>query len=414
MSRIAVFHPGTQHSRQTAYALQKMDRLAWYATGLYLRDAASFERVLHQAPGPIKRRLGDELARLHDVRLDDNLIRIAGWHEWAERLARRMAWPDLAGRLDAAGNAAFASRVTTWVAQDRPAALWGYDGCAAAVFANPNMRAIPRILDRTIADWRQWNVLLERIGERDQAWLTPAIKPVSDSQIAQDDSEYAAADVILCGSRQVATSVQHYSPVNGLAAKTRVLPYCYDDALFDPSQPLKPTPRDGPVKLLFVGQIGVRKGAHHVLEAIAQIPPSQASLTMVGPMQLPRTMVARFADRFTHIPGVPRTRIPAIMRDHHALLLPSYFEGSAITLLEALASGLAIVQTRAAGLGATDKSGIVLDEPDSAAMEQAIADLIADRARLHAMREQACIEAPLYEFANYCAGIALLLDDIGI
>ncbi len=414
MSRIAVFHPGTQHSRQTAYALQNLDRLAWYATGLYVRDAERFESLARAMPGPVRRWLKDELARLHDERLNDDKVRVAGWHEWAERLARRMSMAGLAERLDAAGNVAFAGHVMEWVGQDRPSALWGFDGCSAQVFASQQARSIPKILDRTIADWRHWNVLLEGIRECDSAWLTSAVKPVCHVRIARDDAEYAAADVILCGSEAVANSVQRHSPVEGLAAKTRVLPYCYDDALFDPSQAVTAAPKNGPVKLLFVGQIGVRKGAHHVLEAIANIPPSQASLTMVGPMHLPTRMVARFADRFTHIPSVPRGRIPAIMRDHHALLLPSYFEGSAITLLEALASGLAIIQTRAAGLGATEKSGIVLDEPDSAVLQDAIATLVSDRDGLHAMREHARAEAPRYSFANYCAGIASLLDDMGI
>ena len=35
--KVAVFHPGTQHSWQTAFALQQLGRLQWYATSIFYK-----------------------------------------------------------------------------------------------------------------------------------------------------------------------------------------------------------------------------------------------------------------------------------------------------------------------------------------------------------------------------------------
>ena len=411
MSRTALFHPGTQHSRTTALALQRLGYLAWYATGLYARKDGIVERMTRLAPPGLGSRLEAELARLQHPELDDTLVRTAGWHEWAERAVRRGRFDALANAIDRRGNAKFAESVIAWLSREPINAVWGFDGCSAEVFASPAARSKHRILDRTIADWREWNAILAQIAERHGDWLAATDRPVSPEMIARNDAEYDAADTILCGSPHVTASLARHSPVPGLAAKTRLLPYCYDGNLFAPAPALAAPPAHEPLRMLFVGQIGVRKGAHLLLEALADIPASQASLTMVGAMQLPPRMVARHADRFTHIPSLPRTRIPGIMQRHDVLVLPSYFEGSAIVLLEALASGLAVIQTRAAGLGATERSGMVLDSPDPDALREAILALVRDRARLQSLRKAAPDDARNYSFEDYCAGIAALLAE---
>ena len=83
---VAVFHPGTQHSWQTAYALQQLDRLAWYATSIYYRPDR-FPYILERLPGGIGRRIGNQLRRFHHPGLDPALVRTAGLSEWVERAA---------------------------------------------------------------------------------------------------------------------------------------------------------------------------------------------------------------------------------------------------------------------------------------------------------------------------------------
>jgi glycogen synthase len=123
------------------------------------------------------------------------------------------------------------------------------------------------------------------------------------------------------------------------------------------------SPCDGRYKrLLYVGQVLPRKGVHTAIEAMYRLCERgvrDVTLTIVGDchqqpdyeMRL-RQQVAAF-----HLEGAvrflgrqPRERLPEIYREHGVLIFPSCWdEPFAITPLEAMASGLAVVGTTAGG-----------------------------------------------------------------
>jgi glycosyltransferase involved in cell wall biosynthesis len=98
------------------------------------------------------------------------------------------------------------------------------------------------------------------------------------------------------------------------------------------------------------------------------------------------------------------------MARHHVLVYPSYFVGSALSLLEALASGLALIQTPEAGNGVTAETGILLERPDTDLALAAMRAMIDDRDRLDHFRASAPAEALNYTFARYRENISTLLD----
>ena len=340
-------------------------------------------------------------------------MRTAGSAEWAERLAARAGWGRLAQRIDRYGNHRFVHQIAAELRQPQAIAVWGYNGSALSTFELARSQGRACILDRTIGDYRAYNALMDSVAERYGDWFLPEDRRVAAAQIARDDREYAAADRIVVGCAAAADTIrQHVAPE--IAARLSVLPYCFDEALFGDMPPPAPIPADQPVRLLFVGQANPRKGFHHLLEAIARIPPARASLTIVGEMRVPRAVFARYADRVTYLPHVARADIPAIMARHHVLVFPSYFEGSALSLLEALAAGLAIIQTPAAGNGVTPATGLMLARPDTELLQAALLDAISDRARLQSWRIAAQTEARRYSFARYRENIATLLSGLGI
>ena len=411
--KVGLFHPGTQHSRITAAALQSLGRLAWYATSIFQHPGARLTRIAGRLPESLSGTVLRELKRFAHPALDPSLVVTQGWHEWAERLATRARLSDLARRLDTAGNAAFGWQLERLVRRDAPLVLWGFDGSSRTVFEQEAAHDCPKVLDRTIGDWRAWNALLPQVREQHGEWLDKGICAVGPAAIARDEAEYAAATRILCPSVFVAKTIRRHSTVPDIADKLTILPYCYDPALFTPSAP--PHPRNqGPVRFLFVGQLSARKGVQHVLEAIAQLPATDAQLTLVGGRHVPARMLVRYADRVVWRPAVPRREVPALMRAHDVLLLPSWFEGSAITLLEALASGLAVIATSQAGVGPTERSGIRINRPDTQLLLAAMLELIRDPERLAALRQAAPEDAAQYDFARYSAGIATFLDTLTV
>ena len=408
--QVAVFHPGTQHSWQTAYALQQLELLEWYATSIFYRRD-TFPYLLERIPGPIGARLEHEFSRFRHDGLDPRLVHTAGLAEWLERIAARAGQRRLTQRLDAWGNERFARGIARRIASPAPFALWGYNGSSGIAFEQGKAAGRTLILDRTNGDFRLYNRLMDQVAESHGDWFVPGDRRFPDDLIARDQCEYELADTILCGSEFCAQTVREAGGAS-IAPKVRVLPYCFDEALFADQTAPRPLDPRRPLRFLFIGQINPRKGAHHLLEAFARIPASAATITLVGEMRIDRRMFARHADRVTWIPTVPRSEIPAIMAAHDVLVFPSYFEGSALSLIEALASGMAVIQTRAAGNGATAQTGLVLDAPSTEGLRDAIASAIDNRQLVDEWRAAAQGEAQRYSFAAYRAGIAALLTDL--
>lgn len=413
---VGVFHPGTQHSWTTARALAQLGRLGWYATGIFHRPDRWPYALASLLPSRAGAALEREFARFACPDLDPGHVRTLGWHEWAERLAARAGARRLAARLDAAGNRAFGPHVAALLRAEPVELLWGYNGSSEAVFTHPAAREVPRVLDRTIGDWRAWNALLPALRDRYGAWFPAGEGPVPPARLAADDREYAAADLVVCGSERVAQSVAEHAGVD--RERLAVLPYSFDPGLFDPGafdpEPVRLRgPASGPVRFLFVGHLHPRKGIQHVLEAVTRLSPAAASLTVVGHRLAPEAAQAPYADRFAYRSTVPRAEMAALMRAHDVLVLPSWFEGSAITLLEALACGCAVIQTEAAGIGADARSGIVLERPDTELVRMAMERLVDEPDTLSAMRAAAPARAAHYGFAAYTAGVAGVLARLG-
>lgn len=412
--KIGVFHPGTQHSWQTASALQQLQKLAWYATSIFYQPDRFPYRLEKIVPAPLAARLNAEFRRFSHPQLDPALVRTAGLAEWFERLAARAGRHELARKIDAFGNRRFVSTLAADIRSAEPFALWGYNGSSHSTFALARQYGRTCILDRTNGDFRIYNAMMANIRERYGEWFLPSERAVPDAAIAQDDREYALADAILVGSPFAAQTIRDAVSDPAIHAKLRVLEYGFDEALFAGMPEPISVDRSAPVKFLFLGLVIPRKGIHHVLEAISRIPPSMAELTIVGDMKVPRHIFARYADRVTFRPTVARADVAKIMQEHHVLVLPSYFEGAGIVLYEALAAGCALIQSDRCALAVTPTTGLLLETPDTDALHAAMMTAIEDRDRLDWWRSNAQASAQRFTFARYRDNIAEFLQDLGL
>ena len=410
--QVTVFHPGTQHSWQTALALQQLGRLESYRTSIFYQPEKLPYRLERLLPAPLARRAAAEFRRFSHPGLDPALVQTVGLAEWAERIAARAGLRGLALAIDRIGNRQFVRHLAGSIRSERPFALWGFNGSSLSSFELAQHYGRTCILDRTNGDFRVYNAMMDDIAERYGDWFLPIERKVSVADIEADEREYRLADAILVGSPFAAGTIRQAVPDLTVQTKLRVLNYCYDEALFGHLPPPEPGPKTAPVRFLFMGLAIPRKGFHHVLEAIARIPRIEAELTIVGDLKIPPKMFAPFADRVTWIPPVARADVPAIMARHDVLVLPSYFEGAGIVLYEALAAGCALIQSDRCALAVTPETGIMLGSVDTDAVEAAMRAAIADRDRLAAWRRAAQVEARNYTFARYRENIAALLAQL--
>jgi glycosyltransferase involved in cell wall biosynthesis len=117
------------------------------------------------------------------------------------------------------------------------------------------------------------------------------------------------------------------------------------------SAPGTEQPRGGPVRILFLGQLGERKGVPDLLAAL-QLPRLlskswTATFAGDGPVEEFRTAVAKagLQDRVT-LPGwVDREAASNLLHRSDIFVLPSHFEAMPIAILEALAHSVPVIAT---------------------------------------------------------------------
>ena len=157
-------------------------------------------------------------------------------------------------------------------------------------------------------------------------------------------------------------------------------------------------------RLLFVGQVVPNKGAHIAVEAVKLLDQHYGfhdlTLTIVGgtsaPMyvnQLKATIAEANLEVRIHFTGpLPREQLPKIYQEHDLLIFPSIWdEPFSITLLEAMASGLAIVGTDTGGSAEILRDGenaLIFPKGDQMACARRIYELLQDSDQIERIRSR--------------------------
>ena len=199
----------------------------------------------------------------------------------------------------------------------------------------------------------------------------------SSELIDRECAEYELADTICVPSHFAAkTFAQQGVPEE----KIRINPYGVDLTGFSPTDRRN---RPRPLKILFVGRVGYRKGVPLLLEAFRKIR-ADAQLHLVGPVESDfKSELQRLARERVVVHGPqPALNLPGFYASADVFCLPSYEEGFPLVVLQAMASGLPVVVSRETGAGdiiKSDINGHILDELDQENIIAALSTLLADQ-----------------------------------
>ena len=407
--RVGVFHPGTQHSWQSALAFQESDQLGWYATSVFYDDRRWPYRIENWLPAPIAKRMQREFRRRYTPLLDPDLVRTFGLDEWLETAAQRLNFHSLAHRFNVRGNRRFAEGVIKLIEREPVDIVWGYNSASLEVFEWAKRRGLRCILDQTIGHSRSFNRVMAEEHLRHPDFFPDFNLLRDDSWICKEDEEVALADLVVVGSEFCYQSMID----NGCpASKLRIVPYGFDESLFPDVRPTRRPLSGRPVEFLFVGAVHPRKGVSYLLEAFEGIPPDQASLTLVGVTVMPPETFRRYAGRVRYIPQIPRSEVAAYFCGADVFIFPSLFEGSALVLYEAVGAGLGIIQSAASGTGvASDRSnGIILDQVTVESLTEAIETVLNNKPYIEAWSDASWRLRPQYSWQTYRHRARELLD----
>jgi glycosyltransferase involved in cell wall biosynthesis len=182
------------------------------------------------------------------------------------------------------------------------------------------------------------------------------------------------ADLLVCPSLFVRNDlIDNF----GIALeRTAIVPYAVSRQWLE----LDTHPERG--RVLFLGTADLRKGIHHFAMAARKLRAEGDNYEfVVAGGVTPEMREKGEAMGLTFLGRVPRSEIAAELQRADIVVLPSIAEGSAGATYEALAAGIPLVVSAAAGSVARDGvDGVVMDEPSADLIAEAVGAIVADRA----------------------------------
>jgi len=199
---------------------------------------------------------------------------------------------------------------------------------------------------------------------------------------ARQMKEWDAADTIVVPSKFVASSLERA----GISPdRYTIVPYGVGDF----SRQTVRGPHDGPLRVLTVGSVTLRKGPQYTFET-SKLLGKEFDFRLVGGCSFTEPVKRELGKRLHLIGDVPRSEV----RDHFqwadVFLLPSLCEGMATVLIEALSSGLPVIATENSGLeinDGVDGFRVPVRSPD--AIAERLNQLASDRTLLAEMSRNA-------------------------
>ncbi|NET31567.1 MAG: glycosyltransferase family 4 protein [Cyanothece sp. SIO1E1] len=345
---------------------------------------------LHYLPDRVAKSLGDryhpDLSTAHIKAFTRSLIPF----ELGQRLSRTSGWSNILLRNQWFQHRALrtlkvlANQLT---AQERPI-LFSYSYTALKLFRYAKQQGWYTILgqiDPGVTEEKQVASLQATYGHRYQSTWAPA--PEVYWQTWQQECQLA--DHILVNSPWSQTALTNVGIPND---KITIAPLAYQPPIeaktFTRQYPFAFTHKR-PLRVLFLGQIILRKGIAALLEAIAYLDHEPIEIWLVGSTQLTIPPVLCDHPQLKWLGPLPRSQVQHYYQQADVFLFPTHSDGFGLTQLEAQAWQLPIIASQNCGEVIThQQNGLIL----SVVSGHAIADSL-----------MYCLQHPerLQQFAEY-------------
>lgn len=224
--------------------------------------------------------------------------------------------------------------------------VYAFNAAAKEIFEAARCNGIRSVLDQTAAPWRWNSRLLAEEAERWPDWEEVPAEIDLDGRLSERElREWEIADAIICGSRFVVDSLEECGVARDKCVEVRY-----------PAPLMVPPPRDeprrgsrgGPLRVLFVGSVQLRKGIQYLWEAKRSLGDS-VNVRVLGRSQLSDKANGYLATCMDLRGPVPRGEVTKHFEWADVLVLPTLSEGSANICIEAQATGLPVLTTDRAG-----------------------------------------------------------------
>jgi glycosyltransferase involved in cell wall biosynthesis len=388
--RVLLAHPGTQYSSQLARQLYRRDCLHRFWTSFALVQGGfidrSIRRLMSSPPKWLDHRVVPEVPRdkLRTIPLleVDAVLRMRFgaepqivMHRRNEKFQRAIAQADI----------------------EQSDIVIGFDTSSEILAKRAQSVGRDLILDQTIAHPKSKGRVYEQIRKQFPDWSNDL--EVRDVTIgAAEDVEHQIAKAIVVASSFTKSTLVE----NGISPdKIMLNPYGVDLQRFSIQHRSQ---RDRPFRFLFAGLVCARKGIPLLLQAWSALNPVEAELWIAGPITPVAASRISSKGNVKILGKVPNPELAKVMADSDVFVLPSYFEGFGLVLLEAMAAGLPVLTTTATAgpdILSEDIDGFVIEPGDLDALVSRIKFCLANRDQIISMGASARQTAERFSWDAY-------------
>jgi glycosyltransferase involved in cell wall biosynthesis len=201
--------------------------------------------------------------------------------------------------------------------------------------------------------------------------------------------EIAAADRILVNSPW---SARCLASAGIPSDRVRIVPLVYQTRTVPPRRAYPQSfSRVRPLRVLFLGQVILRKGIARLLDAARELGSVPIEFSLVGPSDISNLsqLLSRHAN-VRWLGAVPRAEVERYYLEADVFILPTLSDGFALTQLEALARGLPVIATGRCGEAVRHlENGLLLTEPSPGAITEVLLRCFGEPAMLEQFSRRA-------------------------
>jgi alpha-maltose-1-phosphate synthase len=387
---VLLAHPGTQYSHQLARQLVRHDSLYQFWTGFALAQNGLAGQLSEYAPAVWRRKIANRIIRGVPART----LRTMPLVEW--KALKHLQKGQSSQAVFHRRNQIFQEKIPSESLQNSTAVI-GFDTSSWLLAERAAKAGKPFFLDQSISHALTNQTIMQGVAQRFPAWQGE-IEARLPEVLECEKREHALATKII-----VASSFSKSTLVAQGVSEERILlnPYGVDLELFHP--PVEPRTRQ-PLRFLFLGLVSARKGVPLLLEAWQQLKLNDAELWLVGPVSEQEKVLIPDLPGLKVLGKYPHQELPELLRQCDVLVFPSYCEGFAMVLLEALASGMPIITTEATAGPDLIEDGIegrLIPSGDLDALCAAMQECASDPDRLDEMAKAARRTAERFSWDAY-------------
>src|SRR5690554_360362 len=402
---ILLSHPtGNRNVREVMAALLRADYLAEFHTTVTADPQSRWIKVL---PENFQKEC---LRRHYDIPKDK--LKSHPYLELARLILPKLGMKSVADHekgwasVDAVYNdfdRSVADRVKYLAKDEKIKAVYAYEDGALETFRRAKEYGLKCIYELPIAYWETSRKLLLEEAKRLPEWSITLGGGIHDSEqkLERKTGEMELADVVVCPGKFVSDSI----PLSAKDKHVIISPFGspLPHSLFAvKGEAGGDTKR--PLRVLFAGSMGQRKGLGDLFDAIRHFSPKHVELVVMGSLLAPIEFYKKKLPHFRYEAGRPNDQVLALMQSCDIFCLPSIVEGRALVMQEAMSQGLPLIIT--ANTGGEDlilhgQTGFLVPPGSPESISEKISWFLDHRNEIPIMGESARRHASMYTWEKY-------------